>query len=153
MVKKINFSEALAKAAADERNHTFVSTASGIYSFGVVNNINGKRLSISKALAKALGLENYIEILPSFDENVLFVGKKIPVDKPFFGTLSGSDKKICYSTELVTRVTTAFNLDFSTKTSMSVSDVEITEIGDFPVAVVYFPDSGKSSTSPDGDGE
>lgn len=152
MVKNINFSEALAAAAVDERNHTFVSTtASGPISFGVVNNVNGKRLSISKALAEALALEDRMEILPSFEENVLFVGKKLPVDKSFPGKLSGTDKKICYSAELVERVTTAFNLDFSGKTSMSVNTIEFTEIEGNTVAVVHFPKAGEDA-APSGGG-
>jgi hypothetical protein len=152
MVKKINFSDALAKAAADERNHSFVSTTtSGPVSFGVVNNINGKRLTLSKALAAALGLEDAMEILPSHDENFLFVGKKLPVDKAFPGKLSGADKKICYSAELVERVTTAFNLDFSDKTSMSVNTIEFTEIDGNPVAVVHFPKAGEDA-APSGGG-
>ncbi len=152
MVKNINFSEALAAAAVDERNHSFVSTtASGPISFGVVNNVNGKRLTLSKALAAALGLEDAMEILPHHDENFLFVGKKLPVDKAFRGKLSGADKKICYSAELVERVTTAFNLDFSGKTSMSVSTIEFTEIEGTPVAVVHFPKAGEDA-APSGGG-
>ncbi len=140
MVKNINFSEAIAKAAADERNHSFVSTTvPGTFSFGVVNNVNGKRLTLSKALATALGLEDTFEILPHHDENFLFVGKKLPATKVFQGKLSGADKKICYSAQLVERVTTAFHLDFEGKTSMSFNTIEFTEIEGNPVAVVHFP--------------
>lgn len=152
MVKNINFAEAMAKAAADERNHSFVSTAApGTFSFGVVNNINGKRLTLSKALAAALGLEDAMEILPHHDENFLFVGKKLHATKVFYGKLSGAEKKICYSSELVTRVTEAFNLDFSDKTSMSVNTIEFTEIDGNPVAVVHFPKAGED-TAPSGGG-
>lgn len=152
MVKNISFSEALAAAAVDKRNHTFVSTtASGPISFGVVNNVNGKRLTLSKALSAALSLEDAMEILPSYEENVLFVSKKLPAAKVFKGKLSGADKKICYSAELVERVTTAFNLDFSGKTSMSVNTIEFTEIEGNTVAVVHFPKAGED-TAPSGGG-
>ena len=154
MVKNINFSEALAAAAVDERNHSFVSTtASGPLSFGVVNNVNGKRLTLSKALSAALGLEDVMEILPSYEESILFVGKKLPAAKVFEGKLSGAEKKICYSSELVERVTTAFNLDFSNRTSMSVSTIEFTEIEGAPVAVVHFPRVGEDATPSGGDSE
>ena len=154
MVKNINFSEALAAAAVDERNHSFVSTtASGPLSFGVVNNVNGKRLTLSKALSAALGLEDIMEILPSYENNFLFVGKKLPAAKVFGGKLSGAEKKICYSSELVERVTTAFNLDFSNRTSMSVSTIEFTEIEGAPVAVVHFPRAGEDATPSGGDSE
>lgn len=152
MVKNIDFSEAIAKAAADERNNSFIpTTASGSFSFGIVNNINGKRLTLSKALAVALGLEDAVEILPYHDENFLFVGKKLPAAKVFQGKLRGADKKICYSAELVERVTTAFNLDFNGKTSMSFNSVELTEIEGTPVAVVHFPNTGEG-TAPSGGG-
>ena len=154
MVKNINISEALAAAAVDERNHTFVSTtASGPISFGVVNNINGKRLTLSKALSAALSLEDAMEILPSYEENVLFVSKKLPAAKVFTGKLSGADKKICYSSVLVERVTTAFNLDFSNKTSMSVNTIEFTEIEGVPVAVVHFPNTREDAAPSGGDSE
>lgn len=141
MVKKLDFSKAMAQAAAVNKNVTIAAASVGGYSFGVVNSKNnGKRLSFSKALVAALDLEDTVELLPAAADGVLFAAKELPADVSFKGKLSGEGKKICYSGSLVGLITSSFNLDYSGgKTSKSFSNIEIQDVDGIKVAAIYIP--------------
>lgn len=146
MVKKLDFSQAMAQAAAANKNITVTTASVGGYSFGIVNSKNnGKRLSFSKALVAALDLEDTVELLPAAADGVLFVAKKLPTDVSFEGKLTGDGKKLCYSGSLVALVTESFKLDFSEKTSMSFAHVEIQDVDGTKVAAIHFPFSSEAS--------
>ena len=109
----------------------------GAYSFGIVNSRNnGKRLTISKALAAALELTDYVEFAPVPKEGVLIIGKKLPVKNASDGNLTGEDKKICYFSQMVQTLTKLFGLDFSKHTSMSFSDIEVEDRDEGPIAII-----------------
>ena len=102
-------------------------------SFGVVNSkANGRRLSFSKKLCEDLKLEDSVEISPVIDENIVLIGKNLPVDerKKFSCTLKGEDsRKISYAGGLVQDLTVWFNLDYSNCTSKSFTDMYIMDAG------------------------
>ena len=146
-----DFSKAMAQAAAANKNITITTASLGGFSFGIVNSRhNGKRLSFSKALVVALDLEGTVELLPAAADGVLFVAKKLPADISFEGKLSGEGKKLCYSGSLVALVTEAFKLDFSEKTSMSFSHVEIQDVDGIKVAAIHIP-MGESASTTEGE--
>ena len=141
MVKKLDFSKAMAQAAADNRNTSIAASATGGLSFGVVNSQqNGKRLSFSKALVSALELEDTVQLLPAAGDAVLFVAKTLPSEVSFPGKLSGEGKKICYSGPLVALITDAFRLDYTGgRTSHSFSHIEFEDMGGVKVAAIHIP--------------
>ena len=109
----------------------------GGFSVGIVNsNQNGRRISLSKALCAKLQITDTAVFMPLPQEGVLLVANELPMSNAVKGNLKGEGKKLCYSAELVLALSKLFNLDFSTRTSMSFSDVEIDVKDDIPVAIV-----------------
>lgn len=93
----------------------------GKYSVSVVNNDNGKRITISAALAKELGIKNEASFMIDKKTGELLISRDFPYRGSMKVKASGKDdqKKIVYSSQLVHSVTGSFNLDFSARTSMS----------------------------------
>ena len=129
-----NLSELLQKA-----NRQTLTTAFNAHggntarSFGVVNSrTNGRRLSFSKKLCEDLHLEDTVEISPVIEDNVLMIGKDLPVDpeKKFVCNLKGEDsRKISYCGGLVQDLTAWFDLDYSKCTSKSFTAIELMDAG------------------------
>lgn len=129
---------------ANRSNIATFSAASG-FSFSIVNaEGNGKRISISKAIADKLGLEDSAMLIPLVESGVVIVGKTLPFPNASELTLKGKEKKIAYSAGAVKLLTKLFSLDFSTKTSRSFSDITFDVINDIDVAIINL-------TSIDGD--
>lgn len=125
-----------ANALKNNRLANMHRTSNGIYSVNMVNNKNGKRISFSKMLSMKLGLQDIIDIVAFEDDGVILISKNLPHDdKSTFG-LRGDDKKIIYNAELVETLTEIFNLDFSTKTSRSFTDISINADDAEPMAEV-----------------
>lgn len=143
VMKNFDFNAALAKAQAATLPK--VVAASGTYSFGIVNNKNGKRLTFSKALANRLALDDHVEMLVSKEDNVLFVAKELPGDNTLEGDLRGDDKKICYSGPLAKLLSDVFGLNFSTKTSMAFYDMDFQMVGNHEVAAIHITDQDAES--------
>lgn len=117
-----------------------IAKGSAKYSFGIVNSKNnGKRVTISKALAQTLGLEDSAMFMPSDTDRKLVVGKTLPFPHAITGKLSGADKKTCYLTSLVALLTEMFGLDFSKHVSQTFVTIDIDNINGVPVAIVSFP--------------
>ena len=119
-----------------------IATTNGKYTFGIVNSQNnGKRVTISKALAQVLGLDNTAMFMPSKADRKLVVGRTLPFPSAIKGNLSGTDKKTCYLTALVTLLTQIYELDFSKHVSRTFGDIEIDEVDGMTVAIISFPDA------------
>lgn len=128
---------------ANRSNIATFSAASG-FSFSIVNaEGNGKRISISKAIADKLGLENTAMLIPLADSGVIMIGKTLPFPNASELKLNGKEKKIAYNAGAVKLLTKLFNLDFSAKTSRSFSDVTFDVIDGVDIAIVNV--SGNSS--------
>lgn len=102
-------------------------------SFGIVNSkTNGRRLSFSKKLCEDLKLEDTVEISPVIEDNIVMIGKNLPVAEKnkFSCTLKGEDsRKVSYAGGLVQDLTAWFNLDYSNCTSKSFTDMYIMDAG------------------------
>lgn len=110
------------------------------YSFGIVNSKNnGKRVTISKALAQTLDLEDNAMFMPSGSDRKLVIGRTLPFPHAITGKLSGADKKTCYLTPLVALLTEMYELDFSKHVSQTFTTIDIDNINGVPVAIVSFP--------------
>jgi hypothetical protein len=134
-MSKYKLSELIAKAN-NNSNSTVVSTGASKYSVAIVNNINGKRVTISKALSSDLSLNSSAYFLPVEETGQLLISS-VPIgDRSSCCSLSGADKKVCYNASLVKMLTDAFKLDFSDKTSMAFTDIYIDKSTANPVAIV-----------------
>lgn len=134
---KYNINELLELASKSETPVIKSTASNGRYSFSVVNSeSNGKRISISKALAEALDLEDSVSLLPIQEEGLLMLSKKPLSAKASSGRLKERGKKLCYNASLVRLITDAFRLDFSNHVSLSFSDISIEDHEGEPVAVV-----------------
>ena len=131
---RLTLDELISKAN-NNSNSTVVSTGASKYSISIVNNINGKRLTVSKALSSDLHLNDTAYFLPVEETGQLLIAGS-PIGKANPCCLSGADKKICYNASLVKMLTESFKLDFSSKTSMCFSDIYIDKSTGSPVAVV-----------------
>lgn len=116
------------------------ATKKGRYSMGVVNNRNGKRITVSASLGERLGIEDEVAFAIDTETNELLVAKDLPEGVAAKFNASGEDgqKKIVYSAGVVEKVTDVFGLDFSNKTSMSFTDITIEECAEtgIPYAAV-----------------
>ena len=142
-MKTPNFSDLLAELEAS--NATPVITTGGIgshrYSFGIVNSkSNGKRISISKALAKKLDLADTVYLAAFPQHGLLMMASTLPSTKASICFLTGEDKKIGYSSEIVHQLTADFKLDFSEHVSRSFQKVEFNEENDVCIAYIHICD-------------
>ena len=135
MTNKNNTLTNLITAVENNASTQVVSGGNSKYSFGIVNSTNnGKRLSFSKSLAADVGLTDTVFILPSTASGEIFVTSSPISEKCSKATLSGAEKKFCYSTPLVKLLVDMFKLDFGGHTSLSFSDVTIEDLDDVRVA-------------------
>lgn len=134
-MNKYNLSALIAKAN-NNSNSIVVSTGASKYSVSIVNNVNGKRVTISKALSFDLSLDNSAYFLPIEETGQLLISATPIGDKSSCCSLSGTDKKTCYNASLVKMLSDAFKLDFSNKTSMAFTDIYIDNSTNSLVAVV-----------------
>ena len=111
-------------------------------SLGIVNSeTSGRRVSFSKALSTALGLETAVEIALVPDEGCALVAAKLPhanVIKAKLSDKGGKDgRKISYSASAVHALTEAFKLNFAEHVSVSYDNVTVEALEDgTAVAVV-----------------
>ena len=120
-----------------------------ICSFGIVNSeSNGKRTTISKALAEALNITDTAYILPVVAEGVIILSS-FPLNKANTMPYRGKDRKTCYSADLVRTLTTLFKIDFSEHVSKSFKDIVFDTYNENPIAIiplsVYQDDSSENS--------
>ena len=132
---KYSLSELINKAN-NNSNSIVVSTGDSKYSVSIVNNINGKRVTLSKALSANLSLSTSAHFLPIEETGLLLISSAPIGNKSSCCSLSGADKKICYNASLVKMLTDMFELDFSDKTSCSFSEITIDNSTSNTVAIV-----------------
>ena len=126
----------LINKANNNSSSVVVTTGPSKYSISIVNNINGKRVAISKALSIDLLLDGTAYFLPVEETGQLLISASPIGDKSSSSSLSGAEKKISYNASLVKMLTEAFKLDFSDKTSCSFSDITIDTSTGNAVAIV-----------------
>lgn len=142
MVKKsdFNFKELFAEIETDDTLPMVSGNGgSNVLSFGVVNSeSNGKRISISKALCEKLGLEKEAQIAIVPSKGVIVVAKELTSKNICKCKLRGErGRKISYNSGLVRTLTETFDLDFSKRTSITFTDIEV-QLHDGEIfAIVY----------------
>ena len=137
---KFNFDKICAAAEQQQLPMNTNVVSRGKLSVGIVNSQNnGKRLSISKALAEALDLKDEIAILPVPTEGVVLMSKVLPFPGTTVCKLRGDGKKVAYGAGLVRQLTECFGLDFSERVSCTFADIAINDLDGVPVAVVAMP--------------
>ena len=146
---KLSLSELINKANNNSCS-VIVSTGASKYSVSIVNNINGKRVTISKALSSDLLLDSSAYFLPVEETGQLLISASPIGTMSSCSSLSGAEKKICYKASLVKMLTEAFKLDFSDKTSCSFGDITIDNSTGNAVAIV---EMGVASVTAQGIGD
>ena len=116
-----------------------IKTTSSKSSISIVNNVNGKRLTISKALAEDLGVDDVAYAMPSAADRKLVLGKTLPFPSAVKLPLHGEGKKTAYVANLVEVLVKMYNLDYTDCTSQSFDSIEFDELEGVPVAIVNFP--------------
>ena len=124
-----------------------LTISSGKHSISIVNNVNGKRVTISKSVADHLELSDFVIAKLSVEKRKLVLGRVLPFPGASKVNLSGSGKKIAYNSEFVQVLTKAFDLDFTKCTSRSFSDITFEMLNDVPVAIVSFPEATSEVSS------
>ena len=128
--------EMLSMSNADFRLHQ-AKASNGKNSVSMVYSKNGKRFSISKALATRLELSDEAYICPLVRSGVIILAKNLPEEKCLKVKLSGGDKKIAYHARVVEYLVDNFNLDYSNgRTSKAFDDITFEKNGDIEVAVI-----------------
>ena len=134
------------------------SSSSTSMSFGVVYHKNGKRITINKKLAEALGLDNRAHIAFIKPEGVIAISKDlssltdqyINIDlrdekDSIKGGVTG--KKIGYSSDAAYGIVHTFELDFTEHSSRNFKTIELdTTTPDSPVAIIKIVETDTSTT-------
>lgn len=140
MTNKINSLISQIQAAGINKITPTASTTNGNspLSFGIVNSkSNGKRVSLSKALVKAIGISATVDIIVQINAGVIHLCADFSdIDGYSRYSLRGDDRKICYSYELVNFLTQAFGLNFSNHVSMSFRNISFTTHNGLSVATI-----------------
>jgi hypothetical protein len=119
--ESVDFSK-LAHATADELK--YAAAKCGPLGIAIVNTVkNGVRVSFTKALHGALGSPTAIQFVA--DGDYLYLGQTIPYSTEFVPFSAGRGTNIIYARGFVNYLTKRFDLDFTDRTSMSFTDVEI----------------------------
>lgn len=106
-------------------------------SLSIVNSSNnGKRMSFSKGLIAGLENPKQIQFLISKtdDDWVLIIGENLKAKDTF--KFSPANPQVIYCGTYIQSITAEFELDFSNRTSMTFSDIEIDEYDGKPAAYV-----------------
>lgn len=118
------------------------NTASGLSKMSLTvvynRNGNGKRITLTKSLASAIGIDNSVDLLPIPDEGVVFLAKKLPYPQAITRSLRGKDgHKISYAAQVVALLIECFSLDFKGHVSQTYQDIRIDKLPDgSPLAIV-----------------
>ena len=95
-----------------------------VISVSITNHVNGKRLTLSKALYSCLGQPKTLQFAVNSNENVLIIGEKL-MDEEVSYRVSNKTRGIVYNASLVEFVTEEFNLDFSEVSSMTFRNITL----------------------------
>ena len=112
----------------------------GKYSVGIVCSAkNGKRVTFTSALSERLKLKDSIYVTAYTDDGFIVIGATPYNEQSSEFKLSGENKKISYSAELVHFLIEAFNLDYSNCVSKSYGDIVFNNDPNSPMAILNFP--------------
>lgn len=93
-------------------------------SVSIVNTtVSGKRITISKGLFNAL--EQPDKLAFTYNDDKLAIGKELPADVESYKFAPSLNKHVLYRASLVETITEQFKLDFSTKSTITFSNILI----------------------------
>ena len=112
----------------------------GKYSLGIVcSEKNGKRLTLTASLAKALILEDKLFITAYADERIIILSSGAINDYSVEIALKGEEGKISYNAGLVHFLIDTFNLDYEGVVSKVFHDFTFNNDPNNPMAILAFP--------------
>lgn len=101
----------------------------------IVNSVkHGRRITIAKCVMDAL--KNCTSLQFSFNENSIAIAEKLPNNESYFSLRKSGTKSVTYSSQLIKEITDVFQLDFSSRVSITFHDVEYLDNGEYPVAII-----------------
>ena len=100
----------------------------GASSITVVNHKNGKRVTITPALYKELGSPKTVQFSIVPEEQVLLIGEELGMRNSY--TVRTTGKPTVYKASLAEQIAAGFHLDFTNKSSISFSEVDVDSLDD-----------------------
>ena len=134
--KKLNLKELIANA---EGLNTIASKGGGgrqTNSVSIVNCDNGKRVTLSAKLYAELGTLPTVQV--AVDTKRLYISENLGKEDLRDYRVSHKTRGYIYCADLVEVITEKLNLDFSDRTSVSLSNVKVSEIDGYPCAIVKY---------------
>lgn len=109
------------------------SAAPGVMS--VVNSArNGKRVTFPQAVMERLNNPETLQF--AFADDKIAVAERLPGNEVSFNIKRGKGRAIIYAAGLVREIAEQFDLDFTSRVSITFYDVEYHEVEGYPVAVI-----------------
>ena len=112
----------------------------GIPSLSIVYGKNGKRITISKTLARRLNITGEAFVFPIVEDSVLLFAKNMPEDKGIKLKFKGDDKKVSYNSGAIEYFVKEFKLDYSDVSSKAFNKITFEQDGDIEYAIVSMID-------------
>ncbi|MBE7051655.1 MAG: hypothetical protein E7395_03705 [Ruminococcaceae bacterium] len=112
------------------------SGGNGTPSVSIVYNKNGKRFTISKALATKLALEDECYAYPIIEDGAIYLVKNMVGENGIKLKLNGDDKKTCYNASFISFIVNEFHLDYSDTTSRSYSKISFENTDGVEIAAI-----------------
>lgn len=97
-------------------------------------NAKSKRIVLASKLLEQIGNPTEVEV--GILDNGIAIAKSLPIETNVFSVKNQGAKKIIYAGALVTELTQEFNLDYSTRTSITFNDVMYEKVGGNEVAII-----------------
>ena len=112
----------------------------GKYSLGIVcSEKNGKRLTLTASLAKALKLDDTLFITAYADDGIIILSPVAINEQSVETVLKGDDGKISYNAGLVHFLINTFKLDYHGVVSKAFHDFKFNNDPNNPMAILTFP--------------
>ena len=112
----------------------------GKYSLGIVcSERNGKRLTLTASLAKALKLRDVLYVTAYADDGIIILSPVAINGQSVETALKGDDGKISYNAGLVHFLINTFKLDYHGVVSKAFHDFAFNNDPNNPMAILTFP--------------
>lgn len=106
----------------------------GASSITIVHHKNGKRIAITPALYEQLGSPQTVQFSIVSEEQVLLIGEELGMKNNY--AVSTTGKPTVYKASLTEQIAAGFHLDFTSKSSITFSEVEVDSLDDAKIAVI-----------------